>query len=224
MTSSDGRDDKTAVRYGEFSGPVFAPEVLDPTVDFLAASRRRRVDRPGHRPGASSASGFATTARSRHPPHGHLHPPRAGRQRHHRPEGRRVHPGRAARRRRVLRPAVAPAAENAANVTVEVGDALFVHTGLTPGSPQAHPTTRTAKPGSGSTPCCGFANTTSRWFGGDLRRAATRRRPRPPRALAPARHRRDGAHAAGLARPRRRPQAATPRRGSWRPRRCDRRR
>jgi hypothetical protein len=33
---------------------VFAPEVLDPTVDFLAAPRCRRVGRPGHRPGAAA--------------------------------------------------------------------------------------------------------------------------------------------------------------------------
>lgn len=37
MTSSDLWDDATARRYDESSAQMFAPEVLDPTVDFLAA-------------------------------------------------------------------------------------------------------------------------------------------------------------------------------------------
>lgn len=37
MTSSDLWDDDTAERYDELSAEMFAPEVLDPAVDFLAA-------------------------------------------------------------------------------------------------------------------------------------------------------------------------------------------
>ena len=57
-------------------------------------------------------------------------------------------------------------AEDAAGVRVEAGDALFVHTGLSARlAADTHPTTQTAEPVSGSTPCCGCGNATWRCSG-----------------------------------------------------------
>ena len=54
MTSSDLWDEETAERYDESSADMFAPEVLDPTVDLLAGSPA--TDRPSSSRSAPAAS------------------------------------------------------------------------------------------------------------------------------------------------------------------------